>query len=219
MGEPTDLRDLLIRAVTLLTTSEHKDEASASNFRFRGVEQLTGIVYNEMARAFATYKNKGRGATNKFSMKEYQIKQRIAKEQLTENVSIINPIDDIKTYSKFSNAGSGGRSNDTFMITDRQFTEDQIGVVSEATVDNGKTGMNATLPANPTIVNTRGMVSSEDVQNLNPENVLSFTACLLPCATNDDGKRRCASLRRNAYRIKRLIAGITLEHNEPQRVL
>ena len=119
-------------------------------------------------------------------MKEYQIKQRIAKEQLTENVSIINPIDDIRTYSKFSNAGSGGRSNDTFMITDRQFTRDQIGVVSEATVDNGKTGMNATLPANPIIVNERGMVQEIDIKDLKPENVLSLNSLLMPCATNDD---------------------------------
>ena len=186
MHEPTDLRDLLIRAVTMLTTSEHKEEASASNFRFRGVEQMTGIVYNEMARAFATYKNKGRGSTNKFSIKEYQVKQRIAKEQLTENVSVINPLHDIKTYSKFSNAGSGGRSNDTFMITDRQFTEDQIGIVSEATVDNGKTGMNASLPANPVIVNSRGMVQSLSVDQLEPENILSVTSLLYPAATNDD---------------------------------
>ena len=196
MNEPTDLRDLLIRAVTLLTTSEHKEEASASNFRFRGVEQITGIVYNEMARAFATYKNRGRGASNKFSMKEYQIKQRIAKEQLTENVSIINPIDDIKTYSKFSNAGSGGRSNDTFMIIDRQFTRDQIGVVSEATVDNGKVGLNATLPANPIIVNGRGMVQSLDPSKLEPENILSITALLMPACTNDDGKRKFVRLQR-----------------------
>lgn len=189
MKEPTDLRDLLLRAVTLLTTSEHKEEASASNFRFRGVEQMTGIVYNEMARAFATYKNRGRGATNRFSIKEYQVKQRIAKEQLTENVSIINPLDDIKTYSKFSNAGSGGRSNDTFMISDRQFTKDQIGVVSEATVDNGKVGLNATLPANPIIVNGRGMVQSLDVSQLEPENFLSFNSLLMPACTNDDSKR------------------------------
>lgn len=194
MHEPTDLRDLLIRAVTMLTTSEHKEEASASNFRFRGVEQMTGIVYNEMARAFATYKNKGRGSTNKFSIKEYQVKQRIAKEQLTENVSVINPLHDIKTYSKFSNAGSGGRSNDTFMITDRQFTEDQIGIVSEATVDNGKTGMNASLPANPVIVNSRGMVQSLSVDQLEPENILSVTSLLYPAATNDDGKRRFVRL-------------------------
>ena len=170
----------------MLTTSEHKEEASASNFRFRGVEQMTGIVYNEMARAFATYKNRGRGATNKFSIKDYQIKQRIAKEQLTENVSVINPIHDIKTYSKFSNAGSGGRSNDTFMIADRQFTRDQIGVVSEATVDNGKTGMNASLPANPIIVNERGMIQSIPTDQLEPENILSIVSLLMPCATNDD---------------------------------
>lgn len=186
MKEPTDLRDLLIRAVTMLTTSEHKEEASAANFRFRGVEQMTGIVYNEMARAFATYTNKGRGATNKFSIKDYQVKQRIAKEQLTENVSVINPLHDIKTYSKFSNAGSGGRSNDTFMITDRQFTVDQIGIVSEATVDNGKTGMNASLPANPVIVNSRGMVQSKSIEELQPENILSISSLLMPCATNDD---------------------------------
>ena len=189
MKEPTDLRDLLLRAVTLLTTSEHKEEASASNFRFRGVEQMTGIVYNEMARAFATYKNRGRGATNRFSIKEYQVKQRIAKEQLTENVSIINPLDDIKTYSKFSNAGSGGRSNDTFMISDRQFTRDQIGIVSEATVDNGKVGLNATLPANPIIVNGRGMVQTLDISELEPENFLSFNSLLMPACTNDDSKR------------------------------
>ena len=194
MKEPTDLRDLLIRAVTMLTTSEHKEEASASNFRFRGVEQMTGIVYNEMARAFATYKNRGRGATNKFSIKDYQIKQRIAKEQLTENVSVINPIHDIKTYSKFSNAGSGGRSNDTFMIADRQFTRDQIGVVSEATVDNGKTGMNASLPANPIIVNERGMIQSIPTDQLEPENILSITSLFMPCSTNDDSKRRFVRL-------------------------
>ena len=208
MKEPTDLRDLLIRAVTLLTTSEHKEEASASNFRFRGVEQITGIVYNEMARAFATYKNRGRGATNKFSIKEYQVKQRIAKEQLTENVSIINPLDDIKTYSKFSNAGSGGRSNDTFMISDRQFTKDQIGIVSEATVDNGKVGLNATLPANPIIVNGRGMVQTIDPSKLEPENYLSFNTLLMPACTNDDSKRRLgAPSCGNTCRIKGLIAG------------
>jgi hypothetical protein len=72
------------------------------------------------------------------------------------------------------------------MITDRQFTEDQIGIVSEATVDNGKTGMNASLPANPVIVNSRGMVQSLPIDKLEPENILSITSLLFPAATNDD---------------------------------
>ena len=190
MKEPTDIRDLMLRAATMLTTSEHKPAASASNFRFRGVEQITGVVYNEMARAFANYKNRSGNGAIKFSVSAYQVKQRIAHMQLTENVSLINPINDIKQYSKFSNTGDGGRSNETFMIADRQFTEDQIGVVSEATVDNGKTGMNAMLPFNPVIVNERGMVQEGvDIDKLEPENVLSLTSLLMPGVTQDDGKR------------------------------
>lgn len=195
MREPTDIRDLMLRAVTMLTTSEHKPAASAANFRFRGVEQITGVVYNEMARAFANYKNHSGNSAIRFSVSAYQVKQRIAHMQLTENVSLINPINDIKQYSKFSNTGDGGRSNDTFMIADRQFTRDQIGVVSEATVDNGKTGMNAMLPFNPVIVNERGMVAENiDISKLEPENVLSITSLLYPCVTQDDGKRRSVRL-------------------------
>ena len=190
MREPTDIRDLLIRAVAMLTTTEHKHPASASNFRFRGVEQITGMVYNELARAFAGYKNRSVGSSNKFSISEYAVAQRIMHHQLVENVSVINPIHDIKMYSKFSNAGDGGRSNDTFMIPDRQFTDDQLGIVSEATVDNGTTGLNASLPFNPIFTNARGMaLTEEEIDKLEPENVLSITSLLVPGATQDDSKR------------------------------
>ena len=190
MREPTDIRDLLIRAVAMLTTTEHKHPASASNFRFRGVEQITGMVYNELARAFSGYKNRSVGSSNKFSISEYAVAQRIMHHQLVENVSVINPIHDIKMYSKFSNAGDGGRSNDTFMIPDRQFTDDQLGIVSEATVDNGTTGLNASLPFNPKFTNARGMaLTEEEIDKLEPENVLSLTSLLVPGATNDDSKR------------------------------
>lgn len=190
MREPTDIRDLLIRAVAMLTTTEHKHPASASNFRFRGVEQITGIVYNELAKAFAGYKNRSVGSSNKFSISEYAVAQRIMHHQLVENVSVINPIHDIKMYSKFSNAGDGGRSNDTFMIEDRQFTQDQLGIVSEATVDNGTTGLNATLPFNPIFTNARGMaMTEEDIAKLEPENVLSITSLVTPGVTSDDSKR------------------------------
>ena len=190
MREPTDIRDLLIRAVAMLTTTEHKHPASASNFRFRGVEQVTGMVYNELARAFSGYKNRSVGSSNKFSISEYAVAQRIMHHQLVENVSVINPIHDIKMYSKFSNAGDGGRSNDTFMIQDRQFTTDQLGIVSEATVDNGTTGLNASLPFNPVFTNGRGMaLTDEDIKKLEPENVLSITSLIMPGATQDDSKR------------------------------
>ena len=145
------------------------------------------MVYNELTRAFSGYKNRSVGSSNKFSISEYAVAQRIMHHQLVENVSVINPIHDIKMYSKFSNAGDGGRSNDTFMIQDRQFTNDQLGIVSEATDDNGTTGLNASLPFNPVFTNGRGMaLTDEDIKKLEPENVLSITSLIMPGATQDD---------------------------------
>lgn len=190
MRMPTNVRDLLLKATAMLTTREHRKASSRVNFRYRGVEQVVGIVYNEMARAFATYKNKAIGSRSTWSMSDYQIKQRILTEQLMTNVDVLNPIHDIKQYSKFSYSGSGGRSNETFKIADRNFTDDQLGVVSEATVDNAKVGLNGLAPMDPIITNIRGMSADIDPHQLKPSNMLSITSLLMPCVTNDDGKRR-----------------------------
>jgi hypothetical protein len=186
MREPTDIRDLLLRVVTMLTTSDHLEEANEANFRYRSVEVITGLIYNEMARAYAGYKNKSPGSSTKFSLSAYAIKQRILEEPLFENVATLNPIEDIKSYSNITGAGSGGRTVDTFKIPDRKFTNSAIGIVSEATTDNYKTGMNAILPVNPTMVSSRGIAQSVPTDQLQPENMLSVNTLLMPCACQDD---------------------------------
>lgn len=189
MREPTDIRDLLLRAVSLLTTSDHLEAANEANFRYRSVEVITGLIYNEMARAYAGFKNRSPGASTKFSLSAYAIKQRLMEEPLFENIATLNPIEDIKSFSNITNGGSGGRSVDTFKIADRRFTDSAIGIVSEATTDNFKTGYNAILPANPTMMSSRGMTQRVDTAQLSPENVLSVNTLLMPGATNDDSKR------------------------------
>ena len=189
MREPTDIRDLLLRVVTMLTTSDHLEEANEANFRYRSVEVITGLIYNEMARAYAGYKNKSPGSSTKFSLSAYAIKTRILEEALFENIATLNPIEDIKSYSNITGGGSGGRSVDTFKIPDRKYTQSAIGIVSEATTDNFKTGYNAILPANPTMVSSRGMTQSVPTDQLQPENMLSVNTLLMPCSCQDDGKR------------------------------
>lgn len=189
MHEPTNTKDLLIRAVQLLTTEEHKPASSCANFRIRSYEQLIATVYNEMARAYATYKYQAIGATHRFSMSEFVIKQRILQAQLMENVDTINPINDIKYNCAFSHVGSGGRSAETFRIEDRKFPVDGAGIISEATVDNGKVALNAQMSMNPTLINTRGMTISKPMADLKPAELLSVTSLLMPFVTYDDGKR------------------------------
>ncbi|MFA6843487.1 MAG: hypothetical protein WCR33_03705, partial [Bacilli bacterium] len=193
MHEPTNVRDLLIRATTLLTTREHLDPASSTNYRFRGAEQITGIIYNELARSFATYRNRSLGAKRTWSISEYLIKQKVITQQLMENVTVLNPLDDIKQYTKFSHAGVGGRQSESFKIDDRQYTADAMGTISEATPDNAKVGMTASAPINPVIINARGMSAPVDPKTLTPDNLLSITSILFPCATCDDSKRRISA--------------------------
>ena len=190
MGEPIDPKDLLIRATQLLTTEDHKPVASSTNFRFRSYERINSAVYKVLSRAHATYRYKSLGASNKFSIADYEIKQLVVQDQLMENVDLINPINDIKYQHEYSHAGFGGRQSiDTFMIDDRQFPADGTGIISEATVDSSKTAYAGSMTMDPTIMNMRGMTVVKDTKELKPTQILSPTSVLVPCVTLDDGKR------------------------------
>jgi len=196
MGEPTDPKDLLIRAAQLLSTEDFNEPSSEANYRYRSCERFNTAVYKSIARAYATYKNKSLGATNKMSISDYEVKQLIIQDQLMENAGVINPINDIKYKAAYSHSGFGGRQSvDTFVLDDRQFPEDGVGSMSEATVDNMKTGYIASLSVDPVLANIRGMPKPVNIDDLEPAQMLSISSMLVPCVTNDDGKRKlCAPL-------------------------
>ena len=190
MKEPTTAKDLLIRATQLLATEDHKPAASSVNFRYRSYERINSAIYKVLTRAHSTYVNKAIGATHKFSISDYEIKQLITQDQLMENVDFINPINDIKYEAEYSHSGFGGRQSiDTFMVDDRQFPDDGVGIISEATIDSSKTAYAASMTMDPTMVNLRGMTITKPRTDLKPTQVLSPTAILVPGVTQDDGKR------------------------------
>lgn len=189
MGEPTNVRDLLIRAVTVLSTTDHVESGATVNSRIRSYERLPGILYNEMARALANYKHRGVGAGNTFSLPPTAVLMRTVTDQLMDNVDVINPIHDIKLVTGVSHAGDGGRSDQTFTIEDRRFPADTLGVISEATVDSGKVAINVLTSMDPALHNLRGMATGRTPAEVTPTETLSVTSLLFPGATNDDGKR------------------------------
>jgi hypothetical protein len=149
---------------------------------------MVTAIYNKTARAFGAFRNKSARATNKFSIRPTEIQQEIFNDQLMDNVNILNPIEDIKTQSRVSHAGTGGRSSQTFVVDDRKFTVDSLGIISEATVDNSDVAVNAILSFNPNIDNLYGMCKPGDPKTLDPASILSVTGALVPGATNDDGQ-------------------------------
>lgn len=189
MQEPTNMRDLLIRSTVLLSTSDHKEVASSSNFRYRSYEQMNAILYKTLARALATYQNKSIGHTNKFSISEFEVFTNIVTDPLFNNVNIVNPIATVKEQLHYTHIGDGGRSGASMMIPDRRYPTDGPGIMSEATVDSGKVGIDGILSTNASIANTRGLPAVKNIKDVSNSELLSPTALIYPGATMDDAKR------------------------------
>ena len=188
MHEPTTVRDLLIRATVLLTTTDHLPASSGYNHRIRGYEQFAGVVYNELAREFAAYRSK-RGANNKFSVNPDAVYLRIIQNASMLTAESGSPLEDMTLMCDMTYGGVGGRSADSFVISDRHYDESDIGVVSEATVDNQKVAFNSALSYNPNIVNTLGMPAEIKQEDLKASQVFSPHTLMFPFSTNDDSKR------------------------------
>lgn len=185
MNEPTKPEGILIRATEMLKTMDHKPPSSASNFRSRSQGKIPAILYNELTKQLAAHR-RPMNKENKFSINPKAVYQRVLQDALTENADINNPIGAIKDMASFSYVGFGGRSTDSFVIKDRLFPKDAIGIVSEATVDSSIVAIRAQYSMNPNIINLRGMEEPVSIDQVQPADALSITSLLFPASTNDD---------------------------------
>lgn len=189
MKEPTNVRDLLIRCAVLLSTTDHLPPSSGLNHRIRGYEQFAAILCNEMSRSFANFRSH-KGLGNKFTINPDAVYLRIIQNATMLPAELGSPMEDMKLKAEVSYAGIGGRAAESFVVNDRRFDESDTGVIGEATVDNGKAGMAATLSYNPNIKGTLGIVQpTEDKNKIEPSQLWTTTALVFPCSINDDTKR------------------------------
>lgn len=189
MHEPTDPAGLLLRATQMLVTQDYILASSMKNHRLRGYERFASILYNEMARTYATFANQ-RGNKKLFSVNPEAVFMRIIQDQTLQIVDEINPIENLKDKHALTYAGMGGRTAQSFVVEDRRYPPDAVGVLSECTPDSGKVAINSYVTASPVIQNIRGMFETpKDIEKLEPSQVLSVTSLLMPSATQEDAKR------------------------------
>lgn len=191
MNEPTNVTDLLIRAVEMVSTTEHYPSNSMHHHRIRGYERFPSIVYNELSRALSSYKNASGGKNNKFSINPDAVFLNIIQDSTILNNDTINPIYEERMKSQVTFSGKGGRTSRAFVKKDRALSVDAIGIASEATPDNGKVGMTFTTTFNPRILDLRGRIEPNDNNEtpLSSAESLSIVGNLMPGLTQDDTKR------------------------------
>lgn len=188
MGEPTTPRELLLRATEMLTDTHALPASSMANHRLRGYERFPDVVYNELARQLATYNNQ-RSAKKQFSINPEAVFMKILSDPTVTLVEDINPVHELKGTTAVTYTGMGGRTAQSFVIRDRVYPADGVGVLSEATPDSGKVAITAITSADPVLANARGMFDPAMIGNteaLQPTQVLSPAALLIPGVAQDD---------------------------------
>jgi hypothetical protein len=179
MGEPTEAKDLLIRSTALLTTEDCPPVSVCSNHRFRSYERMNTAVYKTLSTLFSQYRYRSIGTSNTFSIKDFEVTNMVVSDQLMENIEQINPVNDIKYREEYGHGGTGGRQSvDTFMIEDRQWPADGIGIIGESSLDNGKTGYAGNMSDNPNIDNIRGLTISKKLEDIEPSEILTCSSLL-----------------------------------------
>lgn len=189
MGEPTTFIKLLVRAVELLLTDYSPKEVDPAFMRYRGYERFAGVIYGELSRSVKAFNNRASAGEIGVEMNPYAVWQKLVQDPSVGLVEESNPIANIREREGFTYRGDGGRSSVSMVERTRVYHKNDIGVVSESTVDSGDVGVIAYLSPDANFVNLRGVT-----RKLQPgdgtSKLLSTSALLAPCADHDD-KHKC----------------------------
>ena len=187
MGEPLTFIGLLIRSTELLKTYHHPDSQDLSSMRIRGYERISGVIYKELVGSIRQLNNRNIVGRSKLEMSPYKVWQTLLSDNSIKLVEDINPIQNLKETEVVTYVGEGGRNKDSMNKKSRAYHPDDMGVISEATVDSSDVGINAYLSANPNFRNLRGAIKKDKILNIT--SLLSTSANLAVGAVHDDSKR------------------------------
>lgn len=189
MGEPTDLFNLLISAAKKLETDDHPLTVDNLFMRDKGYERFAGLMYNEVVKSMRLYSGKPANAKATIDLNPYAVWKAITDDATVTTVDDSNPIGNLQEKEVVVFRGSGGRSARSMTAKHRSFHKNGIGVVSEATPDNGDTATVTYLTADPNYRSLRGTIRKLDKVEGNSARVMSTSALLAPGVERDDPKR------------------------------
>jgi len=195
MNEPTTFTGLLFRAVGMLT-DEHvpyrrkdKDGEGESLERVRGYERFAGNIYETLSRSVRAYSARAASGSSSIVINPNEIMNEIIKDPTTAPVNNINPIHQLREREVITFGGKGGRSRRAMTAKARLFTDEDMGFISEGSVDSGDVGIITYLSPNSNIKSVRGLVRLFDKNRDGASSIMSTAALLSPAADGDDPKR------------------------------
>lgn len=189
MKEPTTFRGLLLRSCELLQYDQHPDELDSAYMRTKGYERFAGAVYTEITKSIRAHAGRPGKSKLPIDLNPYQVWTAITTDSAKVQISEINPVENIKQQESMTYAGSGGRTSRSMVKRTRAFHDNDLGVISESTVDSSDVGVNIYSSANPTFTTVRGIARRFNKNKDGLTSMVSTSALLAPCVSNDDVRR------------------------------
>lgn len=189
MKEPTDFRGLLLRSCEMLLSDQHPDELDPAYMRIKGYERLAGAVYTELVNSIRAHNGRVGKARLPVDLNPYAVWKTISQDPAVALVSDINPIQNLKEQEAVTYSGFGGRSSRSMTKHTRAYHPNDMGTISESTVDSSDVAINTYTSADPQFTSLRGMSRRYVIGKTGATALLSTSALISPGSDRDDPKR------------------------------
>lgn len=186
MGEPTDFDGLLYRSSKLLLNDQHPSEFDSAYMRIKGYERFAGTVYTELVRSIRIHNGRPGKSRYPVELNPYAVWIKIQQDPAKNQVIEQNPIQNLKEIEAVTYSGTGGRSSRSMTKRSRVYHRNDMGTISESTVDNSDVGINIFLSADPQFDSLRGTAKRYKVGETGATALLSTSALTSVGATVDD---------------------------------
>lgn len=186
MKEPTSFRGLLFRACEMLLVDQHPDELDSAFMRTKGYERMAGAVYTEIIRAVRGHAGMPGKSKKPIDLHPFAVWNAISQDSSKIQSVETNPIQDLKEQEMMTYSGTGGRSSRSMTKHTRVYHPNDMGVVSESTVDSSDVAINTYTSADPQFTSVYGLARRYEVGKTGATALLSTSALLSPSADQDD---------------------------------
>lgn len=186
MKEPTTFQGLLLRSCELLLNDQHPDELDPAQMRIKGYERLAGAIYTELIQSIRAHNGRMGRSNAPVEMNPYAVWKRISEDPSKSQVSQINPIEALKETEAVTFAGTGGRNKRSMTKHTRAYHANDMGTISESTVDSTDVAVNIFTSADPQFTSLRGISKRYVVGETGATALISTSALMSPGSDRDD---------------------------------
>lgn len=186
MKEPTNFRGLLLRSCDMLLTDQHPDELDPAFMRIKGYERMAGAVYSEIVRSVRAHSGRSGKSKLPIDLNPYAVWKTISQDPAIAMVVDINPIQNLKEMEAVTYSGVGGRNSRSMTKHTRVYHKNDMGTISESTVDSSDVAINTYTSADPQFTSLRGISKRYDEKTSGATALLSTSALISPGADRDD---------------------------------